>query len=44
MPVKMTIGVAPRFDIPAHTCTFYGCFTFGFNFAGIPSFLMQILA
>ena len=26
MPVKITICVAPREDMPPHTCTFTGCF------------------
>jgi len=43
MPVKMTIGIAPRFDMLAHTFTSYGCLTMGFNLAAISSFLKQIL-
>ena len=43
MPVKMRIFVAPRFEIPAQTCTLYGCFTFGFSLAGTPFFRKQSL-
>ena len=31
IPSKMISGVGPRFDIPAHTWSLYGCLTVGFN-------------
>ena len=39
VPVKITIGVAPHLDIPAHTWTFGGCFGLGFSFRRWPRFL-----
>ena len=31
IPLKITIGVAPRADIPAQMCSYNGCFGRGFN-------------
>lgn len=36
IPVNNTKGVAPRGEMPPHTCTLAGCFALGLSFRGCP--------